>query len=322
MRFDSNIFSDACKKTTLAAIVFVLCIAGAAFGRDVTFFVAADLHYGQDQLNNNEQANKRAIAMMNSLPGTAFPDGNFGVVQKPRGVLVAGDLTDSGTGLNYNGRYFDIHLFDGFKDDYPVKGGAGVHLHFPVYECYGNHDVQNQTGDAVLLGIASRNKKRGAPVNVSDNGLHYSWDWDDVHFVNVNLYPGDKGDARQSLPFLEKDLAQRVGASGRPVVILQHYGFDKVSLNDHYWKKEEREAFYEALKNYQVAAIFTGHEHRCRRLVWKGIVDFEAPKAKGDKVEDGVLAVSMKDKKMIVAQRRLDGAWGNVWTDDLPAPKQ
>jgi cytolysin (calcineurin-like family phosphatase) len=308
------------KSSVLIAVAIVLGIAGAAFGRDVIFFVAADLHYGQEQLENNEGPNKNAIAIMNNLPGTAFPDKNFGVVAKPRGVLVAGDLTDSGKGVNYDGKYLDIHVFDGFVDDYPVKGGAGVHIHFPVYEGYGNHDVQKQTGDAVLKGIALRNKNRDAPVNVSDNGPHYSWDWDDVHFVNVNVYAGGKGDARDSLSFLQKDLADRVGTSGRPVVIMQHYGFDKLSIEDRWWKQDERDAFYNVIKKYNVVAIFSGHEHLCHRVIWNGIADFVAPLAKGDKGGDGIFAVRMFDNKMIVAQRRLDGTWGDVWTEDLPAP--
>jgi cytolysin (calcineurin-like family phosphatase) len=309
------------KSLLLIAVAIVLGIAGAAFGRNVTFFVAADLHYGQEQLEDNEGPNKNAIAIMNNLPGVAFPEKSFGVVAKPRGVLVAGDLTDSGKGVNYDGKYLDIHVFDGFADDYPVKGGAGVHIHYPVYEGYGNHDVQKQTGDAVLVGIALRNKNRNTPVNVSDNGLHYSWDWDDVHFVNVNVYAGGKGDARDSLSFLQKDLAARAGTSGRPVVIMQHYGFDKLSIEDRWWKQDERDAFYNVIKKYKVVAIFSGHEHLCHRVVWKGIADFVAPRAKGDKGVDGIFAVHMLDKKMIVAQRCLDDTWGDIWMEDLPTPK-
>ena len=66
--------------------------------------------------------------------------------------------------------------------------------------------------------------------HVSDNGYHYSWDWDGVHFVNVNLFPGNvwEGEAvaygRGHDPlfardFLIADLRRNVGTSGRPVVI-------------------------------------------------------------------------------------------------------
>jgi cytolysin (calcineurin-like family phosphatase) len=301
-----------------AAFVILALIAAMAFGRDVTFFVAADLHYGQDQAKNNERPNKDAIAVMNNLPGTAFPKADFGQVAAPRGVLLVGDLTDSGTSINYDGKKLGVHLFDGFIDDYPVKDGTGEQVHFPVFEGYGNHDAEKQTGDAVLNGIALRNKNRATPVNVSENGLHYSWDWDDVHFINLNVYGGESGIARDSLSFLKNDLADRVGESGRPVVIAQHYGFDKVSLEDRWWKQSEREAFYDAVKNYRVQAMFTGHEHLCHRIVWNGIVDFVTPRAKGDKGTDGFFVVRMTDKKMIVAQRRLDGKWDNVWIENLP----
>jgi cytolysin (calcineurin-like family phosphatase) len=308
------------KSFALVAASIITGIAGAALGRDVTFFVASDLHYGQDQSDSNEQPNKNAIAIMNNLPGVAFPDKIFGVVAKPRGVLITGDLTDSGTGINYDGKYLGIHVFDGFIDDYPVKGGVGARIHYPVYEGYGNHDVQKQTGDAVLKGIASRNADRDTPVSVSDNGLHYSWDWDDVHFINVNAYAGGTGDARESLSYLQKDLAARAGASGRPVVIMQHYGFDKSSTEDRWWKQEDRDAFYNVVKKYNIVAIFSGHQHYGQRILWHGIVNFVAPRAKGENSLSGIYAVRMLDKKMIVAQRRYDSKWGDVWTEDLPAP--
>ncbi len=308
-----------------AVMILVLSgISSTALGRDVTFFVVADLHYGQDQAPSNEQPNKDVIALMNNLPGVALPIADFGNVASPRGVLAAGDLTDSGTTINFTGYGGPLHLYDGFVDDYSVKGGTGVHLHFPAYEGCGNHDVQKQS-IVVIDGIVGRNKQRGTPANVSGDGLHYSWDWDDVHFVNLNLYAGGPGDARDSLGFLQIDLADRVGASKRPIIIMQHYGFDNFSIyNDGHppwWTQAERDAFYNVIKNYNVKAIFTGHEHRCERIYWNGIPDFVAPRAKGDKGTDGIYVVRLLDDKMIVAQRRLNGTWGNVWTEALTPPE-
>jgi hypothetical protein len=278
------------RRPALFLLALFIFISASAPARDITFFVAADLHYGQDQSKNNEQGNKKVIDLMNNLPGTAFPEAVFGKVAEPRGVILVGDLTDSGTQVNYDGHSLGVHLFDGFVDDYPVKNGSGVHIHFPVYEGYGNHDAEKQTGDAVLNGIAARNRNRSTAVNVSPNGLHYSWDWDDVHFVNVNVYPGMEGIARDSLAFLRQDLADR--APGRkPIVILHHYGFDPVSTED-----------------------------RCHRIIWNGIPDFIAPKARGDKGTDGFYVVRMLDDKMIVAQRHLGSQWDKVWTMELPAP--
>ncbi len=45
--------------------------------------------------------------------------------------------------------------------------------------------------------IPNRNRREEAleginkSENLSDNGLHYSWDWDDVHFVVLGIYPAD-----------------------------------------------------------------------------------------------------------------------------------
>jgi cytolysin (calcineurin-like family phosphatase) len=306
------------------ALLIVIGILHTAFGRDVTFFVAADLHYGQDQAQDNEQGNKNAIAMMNSLPGTAFPDSGFGKVTAPRGVLVAGDLTNNGTGIQYDGYSSGKHLFDGLIDDYPVKDGTGAHLHWPVYEGYGNHDVREQIGDAVLKGIIQRNACRATPVNTSPNGLHYSWDWDDVHFVNLNVYPGGPGDARDSLSFLQTDLADRVGLSARPVILVQHYGFDQGCTSKYkgkyWWTQAERDALCNVIKGYNIVAIFTGHSHKSLRFPWNGIPDFVTPKAKGDNNTDGVYVVRILDDKMIVAQRRLNNTWANVWKETIKMP--
>ena len=37
------------RRLAFAALALLIGISSPAFGRDVTFFVAADLHYGQDQ---------------------------------------------------------------------------------------------------------------------------------------------------------------------------------------------------------------------------------------------------------------------------------
>jgi cytolysin (calcineurin-like family phosphatase) len=285
--------------------------------RDVTFFVASDTHYGQEQWDNNESANKSAIALLNGLAGTPYPRAEFGVVDRPRAVLVPGDLTDSGTASNLNG-YWLGKRHDGYVDDWPVNGGTGAHqLRYPIVEGYGNHDVHNQTGDAVLHGIVARNQQSKLARTFSPDGLHSAWDWDDVRFVNVGLYPGGAGYARDSLAFLIADLAKNVGRSGRPVVVMQHYGFDAFSLEPRWWTDAERAACGAAVKPYNVAAIFSGHQHWADRIAWNGINDYVLPRAKGDNGTDGVYAVRIVGGRMIVAHRRLSGQWDNVWVQDV-----
>ncbi len=282
--------------------------------REVSFLIASDLHYGQDQWETNEATNKSAIALLNGLPGTAYSLAEFGEVATPRAVLVPGDLTDSGTARNNDGYWFGRH-HDGYTDDWPVNGGTGPNqIRFPLVEAYGNHDIDNQTGDVVLKGIIARNHESKLDRTLSADGLHSAWDWDDVRFVNVGLYPGGPGKARDSLAFLKDDLAKTVGNSGRPIIVMQHYGFDDFSREPRWWTDAERDAFGDVVKPYNIAAIFSGHQHCADRITWRGINNYVVPRAKGGNNTDGVYAVCIKGKRMIVAQRRLNGDWDNVWT--------
>jgi cytolysin (calcineurin-like family phosphatase) len=310
---------DLSRRAFLRATAATVVLGGATTrpARDVTFFIASDTHYGQDQWETNEAGNKSAIAVLNGLPGTAWPTPDLGRVAEPRAVLVPGDLTDSGTGSNLNG-YWLGKAHDGYVDDWPVNGGAKPRqIRFPIIEGYGNHDVHNQTGDAVLKGIIARNKRSKLARTFSADGLHSAWDWDGVRFVNVGLYPGGTGYARESLAFFKDDLARHVGLSGRPVIVMQHYGFDDFSLEPRWWTDAERDAYGDAIKPYSVAAIFSGHQHWAQRLTWRGINNYVLPKAKGDNGTDGVYAVRILGSRMTVAHRRLSGRWDNVWTQGI-----
>jgi hypothetical protein len=142
----------------------------------------------------------------------------------------------------------------------------------------------------------------------------YSWDWNDIHFVSLGVmgaderssqdidishqdrcqlnfdstkftYCGDTDfagpDPGKALDFLKDDLAENVGTSGRPVIVMQHYGFDDFSLGKQcgqatdddgdniadtcryqvWWTPSQQLAEWNALASYNVAAMFTGHLH-------------------------------------------------------------
>ena len=165
-----------------------------------------------------------------------------------------------------------------------------------------------------------RTRKRVTPIAKSGvdygSGL-YSWDWHDVHFVNAGVFAGNAKSASlahppssspcavrfqppfgicrvelhgpapgRALDFLRDDLRDSVGGSGRPVVIVQHYGFDGLStgrscneifqetstgvkvsyrpptcVRGVWWDDAQREALWDVLAPYNVAAIYTGHLH-------------------------------------------------------------
>jgi len=294
----------------LAALVLAGCCGPKPYsvpvvpGTDFTFFVAADTHYGQSMWDNNEAGNKANIDRMNALPGTPYPEEVGGTVAVPVGLLVAGDLTDTGELLNWYG-YWLLHRHDGFRNDFGI-GGEG-RIQFPVFEAYGNHDISGGR-TVVINGIKERNRRRDG-LRLSPDALHSSWDWGGVHFVNLNLYPGGPGTANDSLAFLEGDLAQQVGNSGRPVILFHHYSFDPFSTEERWWTETERDAYYAAIKDYNVIAIFNGHNHGQEHLQWHGLDAFIAGTAK----DGNFLVVRVTADRLTVAGRTQQG-WGQHWS--------
>ncbi|MBC7350596.1 MAG: metallophosphoesterase, partial [Candidatus Aminicenantes bacterium] len=231
----------------------------------ITFLVAADLHYGGSV--KARQINREMVLIMNSLPGQNLPEefGLRGKINTPRGVVVLGDIVDDGGSPEVQ------KFWQEYVEDFGLKGDRL--LAFPVYEGFGEHD--GPSDGLVRTNLRSRNRLRPGLRSISADGQHYSWDWGKVHFIHLNLYPGSmgeeylniwrrrvSGDARypkRSLEFLIEDLRRNVGSSGRPVVIFQHYGFD--SWSEAWWTQKERNAFLQAIQPYNIIAIFWGHSH-------------------------------------------------------------
>jgi len=67
-----------------------------------------------------------------------------------------------------------------------------------VIESFGNHDIRdnhdstNQLTHLIIDGIIARNKQSKLKRDFCPANLHSAWDWDDVRFVNVNLYPAER----------------------------------------------------------------------------------------------------------------------------------
>jgi hypothetical protein len=277
---------------------------------DVTFFITSDLHYGASV--TVARANKGTIDIMNTLPGTPYPKKIGGFVRTPRGVIIPGDLLDEGNAPDA------AEIWKLFTDDYGVNGEG--RLIYPIYEGAGNHD--GDPDKPARLGIKSRNLLRSAIKNISPDGLHYSWDWGQVHFVQLNLFPGSAGDdvinpwgrtfegdwkyPQHSLEFLIDDLAKNVGSSGRPVILLQHYGWDDWSKG--WWSENERTAYYDAIKIYHVIAIFWGHSHFGQLIPWNGIPTFCVGSGQKDPETGEVFVVRITPKEMTVAEWR-----GHEW---------
>jgi hypothetical protein len=285
---------------------------------DVTFFAGSDGHYG---VGGSDELNRQVIDMMNSLAGTPVPDEiGGGVVRTPRGVVLSGDLLDNGSHPETAPK-----AWERFCADFGLEGDG--RLVFPVYEGFGNHD--GGPGRSVVReGIRERNRRRPGLAMVSENGLHYSWDWDHVHLVQLNLFGGDgpadvanvspKGhDPEGALAFLKQDLAQKVGTSGRPVVIFQHFGWPPDGMSG-WWSPEAKERFFEAVKPYRVACMVHGHSHAATVYRWKGIqVIADGSTARPERAPGDFFVIRITATELIAAHRTPHG-WGPRVRRPLP----
>lgn len=268
------------------------------------------------------EGTEEMIDIMNELPGEPFPFG--GTVARPKGVLIAGDLVDALDNPENWKRYKT--LFD-------PRGEA--RLRFPTYEGAGNHDLSGKVtgGDFTYVekALIERNRRRPTKLNLGPRGYHYSWDWGHVHFVCVNVFPGQQprpvydrpapwNHPKSSLSFLQKDLAEHVGDSGRPIILMWHYGLRGWGL-DKWWTEEDLENLARAIERYNVALILHGHEHRYERYQWRGYDVMMAPSPQFDRDPDdadsrsrpkGVLVFRVQNDSLQAGYRTPQG-WEDTW---------
>jgi len=262
----------------------------------VTFFLVGDTHYCASEEDDrvldpiSAAHNTRLVDWLNRLPGTEFsPESGGGLVPEPHGVIHAGDIVDNGDkGPAVMSKKVPIEL-SSFLADWGLNGGD-ARLRWPVREVHGNHD--SPRGDGLVIDeIKARNQRRKGIVNRSDNGLHYSWNWAGIHFVALGIVVGDAPEitrkrrygALGSLPFLRTDLAEHVGDSGRPVVLVHHIDVarysvavpdDKVIHNE--WDYGDARAYHQTLRPYRVAGALCGHTHARNLFRWDGTADQKA----------------------------------------------
>lgn len=226
------------------AIVLALCAGLSPIGkaRDLTFIVASDLHYYGNTENTRIQ---KHIERINAMPGTEYPPSVGGVVGPISGVILNGDLTDSG----------NLEQWKLFTDDWGLTGDR--RCRFPLYEGLGNHDFYS--GDILVAKIAGRTMSRPGVAHVSTNGLHYAWEWDGIRFLQLNQVPDLDTQPRAygALSFLREDLAEYVGDSRKPVIVNIHIS----PMIDGNWPRDRQKPFLDALSGYNVIAVFCGHSH-------------------------------------------------------------
>jgi hypothetical protein len=118
---------------------------------------------------------------------------------------------------------------------------------------------------------------------------------------------------RNSLQFLAADLAQRVGNSGRPVVLYHHYGFDSDSQN--WWTEQQRTNYYETIKNYNGIAIFAGHNHTVNFIPWRGFDTCNDGTA--GKFTGNFLVAHVTRTNLAVVERTAASTWGVSFSKNI-----
>ena len=246
--------------------------SASAKRRNVTFISTSDSHYKAFESKDWNACNRETIEEINRVAEESWPEKlGGGKIDTPRGVVMLGDCIDDGDKA-VGDKDYAAEQFKAFIAHFGLDGTDGL-LKFRVYETWGNHDgppigKSKRSPLSFQAELKKRNalrKSKGWLANLSENGLHYSWDFDDVHLVSLGIYPADRQnpkvrynptwhDPQGALTFLKKDLAKCVGDSGRPVVLMAHCGFDT-----NWWHEDDWKAVYDAAKKYNIVLYLYGH---------------------------------------------------------------
>ncbi len=249
----------------------------------LAFFVISDTHFLADKasptklLGRSEEICGRLVDTLNGLAGTEISSAaGGGRVHEIAGVIHAGDVIDTGDKAGDVQDQMQQTELAKFTEEYGLTGREG-RLKYPIYEIAGNHDAPQGTG-YFIDAIKKRNPQRSGVTNVSENGVHYSWDWAGVHFINLGLIVGAYSGverrrryaALDSLAFLQDDLQKHVGDSKRPVVLTHHVDLARYAVDcdptapadSKEWDPCDVHEYYEAIKLANVVGIFYGHTIR------------------------------------------------------------
>lgn len=291
--------------------------------RDVTCIIAADLHF--DFLPESDQYYH--VVTMNRVAGNfVMPSGE--VVRKVDAVVLAGDLFDKAR----------PEILELYRQRYE-QGEGEKRIRYPVFPGFGNHDLDTMTSESGSNGIADLDLlkrymdtvlqtklKRREILNLHPSSRSYSWNIGDVHFIHGQRYAGDTSYCESNLKWLEADL-KKYASKGNPVVYIQHYGTDDWAIK--WWPQHARNALFNLLDQYNVAAFFAGHTHTAMIPQYRGYPIYQVNNAWPDKDGNGSFAVlRIKGEEVSIAAGRWTDGNGNMETvkpfldQTLPTPRK
>ena len=244
----------------------------------LSFAAAAD-----PQINKNP--NNPRVRFQNDIAGyllaKVYNDDSY------KGLIIAGDLTEH----TYKWEILKIYnsLLGSEENELSSILDRSKELD-RLYEGLGNHDMRkgtcvadgggegNSICESALTDIIDRSDRQD---QIRSQPPHYSWEWNGIRFVQLNLMPGDEAEAiwngasrdpQDALKFL-KDELEDVGPD-KNVIVVHHYGMDRFS--NKWWSTETKNAYEEVIRDYRVVAMITGHLHWSRRSTnmqqcWNGV---------------------------------------------------
>lgn len=294
------------------AVSFVSCNsvhkAQTDSNTDVTFVVAADLHF--DHLPESDQF-CHVVAMNRLENNFVWPSQTYftgDTLKALSSVIIAGDIFDKPL----------PEIIDLFKARYLADGGDRS-LNYICYPGYGNHDINPFSKDSVLNMQTRENAvrlmdsviytrlTRNEILSYHPSSRNYSWTDKGVHFLNLQTFGGDTTYCLSSLEWL-KDNLQKNASDGKPVVVVQHYGFDDWAIE--WWPSETRKQLFDILEPYNVKAMFVGHTHESSVQEHRGIKIYQVNNAWPDQSGKASFCVArLKGDQMSMVNCQ--------WTDSL-----
>ena len=118
-----------------------------------------------------------------------------------RGVVISGDLTHCAYLKEFE-RYqqfiscFKPYAFDGLGNHDFSYQGVNENSFPKLFSELEYDKILTEKSylweeESLIIWDEIRTRERNPKVNSSYPNIHYSWDWEDVHFVQLNICPGD-----------------------------------------------------------------------------------------------------------------------------------
>lgn len=269
-------------------ILLVLCIVATfsactkkKLARDVTVAIVADTHF--DKLPETDQYFH--VKAINALDDKLALKG-----RKLNGIIIAGDLIDK----------LADGVMDLFKQRYE-KGIGEKRPHTDVYPGFGNHDLdpikldmnpdptyQKKILLAYMDSFLVSMKEQNKILHYDPSSRTYSWNIQDVHFIQGHRAAGDTSYCKSNLNWIKKDL-ELYASKGNPVVYIQHYAFDKESLLE--WPESDRKQLFNLFSHYNLQAVFVGHTHEASLQRYAGHTIYQINNAWKDNDGNGSFAI-------------------------------